>query len=163
MLICRNGGDCQGRHDDGRKVTVNVKGSGGCSGASGCLREDYGEVADGDGNMNDLELIIEEPAKYRVPTGRRSSIQVRLYWTNDRTIHLEDAPATSQQDDEVYVYLPRTAMHEFGHTLGLHDLYRFGDYDAYLMGSESRAEPFQSVPSNDLDYLSDVYENHSAE
>ena len=56
-------------------------------------------------------------------------------------------------------------LHEFGHTLGLDDLYDNrkrgiyynGRYDGYLM---SKQGTLQKVPSVDVKYLEQVYRHH---
>ncbi len=168
---------CGNRLDDGRTVTVNVLGPDGCGPASACIRQKYWQVADTNGHVRDLELILEEPARYYIPgqpnisrpQDSKPSIRVRLYWTNNSQLHLHDVPVPIENDEggykedsQVYVYIPRTIMHELGHTLGLHDLYRFGsDYHLYLMGSDSRGYPHVQIPPNDLNYLGEVYRHHS--
>ena len=61
-------------------------------------------------------------------------------------------------------------MHEFGHTVGLYDLYKLGAwgnshtgeviyaYPGYIM---TDPEKQTSIPSKDRDYLLDAYRNHS--
>jgi len=62
---------------------------------------------------------------------------------------------------QVYLYVQETMMRELGHTLGLADLYRFGGYSDSLMGRFNLDKTTDSILSNDIEYLSDVYRNHS--
>ena len=65
------------------------------------------------------------------------------------------------------MYLPTTAMHEFGHAAGLYDLYELdrefdeSRYDDYVMGDQYNELAVPDIPDLDRDYLQDVYRGHT--
>ncbi len=159
VLFCESGKCGKDRLDDGRTVIINVSSVSGCGDLSACVRFPDGAAADADGHMNNLEIVIEEPAS--VPLLYRGlKNPLRLVWTSDPGMHHE----TVKGMNALYAYLPQVFMHELGHASGLHDLYRFDQrrYRGYLMGLHRREEDAHtSIPDKDLDYLREVYRNHT--
>ena len=74
-------------------------------------------------------------------------------WTNSESI-AEEMP-------RMRYYIPHVFLHEFGHVLGLADLYKltYRDFPGYLMDFDWERR-FQSIPPLDNDYLEDIYRNH---
>ena len=61
------------------------------------------------------------------------------------------------KDRDEFEYLPSIMMHEFGHTLGLTDLYEYpGQYPGYLMTSNEKQT---AIPAKDINYVEQVYRN----
>ena len=66
-------------------------------------------------------------------------------------------------EGKLHVFALSAAMHEFGHTLGLDDLYNSYNeaydnrYSDYLMG---QAGKHTTIPSTDINYLKQVYRHH---
>lgn len=52
-------------------------------------------------------------------------------------------------------------LHEFGHALGLHDLYWFGLGRGSVIDAVERGELHTATPVEDIDYVRDVYRNHT--
>ena len=165
ILICAVG-ECMGRNTDGRTITINSIGTGRQSAiVSGDCGRSYACVAprkasSSSGHMLDQEMRIEQPATEPFilvePFSEKLAYRLRV-WTNDSSLHGDDYEG---QTHAKYSYLPWALMHEFGHALGLADLYelREGNYSGYLMFEQKRA--VQSVPKSDVDYLHGVYRNH---
>ena len=106
------------------------------------------------GHLGSAKMIIEEPAwKYEDDDGRE--IHTRIIWTDD----IRDV----LRNRHIYKYLPGTVKHEFGHTLGLKDLYwkdYGGKYNGYVMGTFIFSN---DIPSTDQGYLRQAYRNeHSS-
>ena len=149
---------CGVRADEGLTITFNVE-DGGCGYVAACIGGiahgealPYTQLADQNGHIKNLPIAIEEPAYY---------YSTRILWTNDPNVHWNTLKLSKGRIGR-FLYLPSTIMHEFGHTLGLHDLYRFGsDYGNYLMGKNDKGRGFPSIPNSDLNYIIDVYENHA--
>ena len=171
VFICPVGQCPTGRHDDGRTVIINVRhefSRDSCGKASACVRPlaTPTPFADADGYMNNLEMIIKEPF-----TRRHSGLPtVRWIWTHDPELHGAPIGGFTIAGSSVpmraeYKYLPWVFMHEFGHVLGLTDLYWFeGKYPGSLMGlfPEDKTDLHTAIPTPDIDYLRQVYRNHTA-
>ena len=162
------GDDCKSDNTDGRTVLICAKpmtitndgdplalvarrGGLGCNIVTG---EEH--LTDDGGHMNDLVMHIGQPAEVRNP---RNEVVLEYVWTNDATLHRR------RDGGRQYYYLPAVAIHEFGHTAGLFDLYRLDaeDYDGYIMGDvETKQDtPKTYIPSVDRNYLRDVYRDHT--
>ena len=172
MLFCK-GEDCRSSKDDENtdrnidKRTVIIKvaagmntsgykdGQSDCGAALACVKSRDGadlDYADDGGHMNNLEMVVEQPALQ--PYDFRGLIyQQRYVWTNNRSLHGEPAEGGGK-----YYYLPSVMMHEFGHTAGLGELSNFGRYSGYIM---YYPEKQTEIPNKDRDFLRDVYRNHT--
>ena len=107
--------------------------------------------------MGSLSMVIEEPAWSYIPGGLLGLYgdHIRRLWTND---HLDHNRTITEG---TLIYLPSVLMHEFGHTVGLDDLYKYDGYAGYLMDD---THGFQSIPILDKNYIKQVYRNeHGSE
>ena len=112
-------------------------------------------------HMENLTMVIEDPPwRYN----EENDVHTEYEWTNNRSQHGNlVAPGMSK----TYRYLPSVVMHEFGHTLGLTDLYNYTGYSGYLMDDShwwlTSSPPLTSlhppIPRLDIDYVKQVYRN----
>ena len=77
---------------------------------------------------------------------------IRRYWTNTHGDH------NTAVAEGIQIYLPSVIMHEFGHTAGLDDLYKYDGYSGYLMDD---THGFTAIPTPDRDYLRQAYRNET--
>ena len=181
VLFC-TGDDCKtssvDRNTDGRKITIYA-GKVDCGVTVACVGPTYGsdydhlinlaalnfvasDWVDENGHMKALQMRIEEPAFYGTTP---------YHWTNNPEEHRR----RHNSGIGIWYYLPAMLMHEFGHAAGLHDLYNYdpspnGKYSGHVMLAPEYKKfeflwykifPYTSVPSKDVDYLLDVYRNHT--
>ena len=145
------------RNTDSRTVIINVVSSGGggaCGRTIACVKSRDGSIfnyADAAGHMYNLEIVIEEPSSDYVESGG-IAYYTRYIWTNDRNKHRKFAIGGK------YVYLPAILIHEFGHAVGMDDLYKFGEYTGHIMYSPDKQT---SIPNKDRDHLREVYRHHT--
>ena len=166
VVICKKGSsDCASRPDDKRTTTLNVA-SGGeeegntgiadfgqddCGSATACVKgkslldRHLLDQKNPDNHMPNLLMVIERPAW--------DGKHIRVYWTNDIDKHDDELPDGPNGERRVLWYLPGILMHEFGHTIGLGDLY--GSYKRAIMYDIG----FDSIPDRDTDHVDQVYRN----
>lgn len=158
ILICEAGPACDGRHNDRKVVTISAAESGCSDGGIACVN---GTRDTSTGHLKDLDLIIMEPYEITSSRSKRAYKDAHwLIWTDDPTLHLTLHDTKIRY---IWVYLGDTMMHEFGHTLGLADLYGLGffadvRYRGWLM--KELADNKTSIPNSDIEYLKEVYQNH---
>ncbi len=159
VRICEVG-ECSGRYDDGWRVTINV-GENICGNAAACIDVSFTPSLNG-GYMTDMTLKIEEKAF--------ESGQGRYIWTDN--IDLHRVPLNEQPSGiyiSKYMYIDEFVMHEFGHALGLYDLYDAGwmqgiftkELRNSLMWGISE-DGIGNIHSDDTGYVEEVYYNHRA-
>ena len=147
--ICEN--DCDGNLD-GLNMAVKTSSTTACRGIA-CVERSTLIGQDGEHVYYPAQMTIESPAV---------TYQGVIYrWTNDASLHGREVPNGIA---DYYFHLPSTVVHEFGHVLGLDDLYSdthgdlFEPYKYYLMGTNENL--VTSVPETDIRYLKQVYRDH---
>ena len=187
LSICRH---CGNKNTDGKTVTINVVsgetspgegstkpvekagvpiiGDADCGDTTACVKpkgvsDTYPWVsfyANGGKeapwvHMSNMVMVIEDPPwSYG---GKPKKVHTEYVWTNILTQHGQSAGS-----GKTYRYLPAVVMHEFGHTLGLTDLYKYPSsdhprkYTGYLMTSTGKRT---AIPQLDIDYVKQVYRN----
>ena len=151
-------GRCSSLHDDGRTVTIKAPASGnGCGSDYACVLDASGGTTytDSHGHMNNLQLVIEQPAIPSQREGDRYGVGEYI-WTNNFADHDDEVPGHPSQK---FAYLPDTFMHELGHALGLDDLYKYSGYGNFLMGAQP-PRAFETLPQADIQYVQEIYRNH---
>ena len=152
--------------DGGSKSTSYISLTQDCGGSVACVRPKVALVDivlpySPNRHLGNLLMWFEEPAW---GYSKRLEVHTRYFWTDDitRNNRLVGISQTVR-----YRYLRSVAMHEFGHTAGLHDLYlpqfqrlnQLGTpvpgYPGYLMDTEVSA----SIPLKDIGYIQQVYRN----
>ncbi len=180
VLFCKEG-NCSSKNTDGKGTTINVE-SGGiesgstrlwlwsddCGPDAACVkpknlidRPPFYNPMQGQ-NMRNMLMVIEEPAWfYTPPNGMTGTPEqhTRYIWTNtspNRNGYRVIQP-DANGNTRVLVYLPGVLMHEFGHTAGLEDLYKYtGNYNGYLMEGDTYPT---NIPDKDREYMRQVYRN----
>ena len=154
---------CAGRHDDGRRVIINIvngNAEGNCGDFAACIRATDGPpkiLGDRDGYVKNLEIRIEEPAFQFVPHEELAT-NLQYVWTNAPKLHRRIVPGMAA----LFQYLPMAMMHEFGHTLGLEELYLLDkSYPGYVMYKPPKDGVYTAVPQKDIEYVRQVYRNHT--
>ena len=151
VTVCDRGVSCPTVHDDQQTITINtVDNSGGnhCNNRVACVSPRPGP------HIGNREMKISLGFTEELTVRGVTNIY-EVVWTND---HSRDRVA-NQAALILPVYLPSVLMHEFGHALGLADLYldRYNDhYAGYLMDDTFG---FTVVPAEDITYAHQVYRN----
>ena len=180
VSFCRkDAGECRYHVNDGRTVLIKVVeptsyysslhtpsppildcGSGpSCVGARQGRPRDLG---DEDGYIKDLEMRIEVPGHLYSPIddpddpdGDRNKY---YEWTLNVDMHLNPVPFLTSSK---FYYLVHVLMHEFGHTLGLEDLSKYGISGDYLMVYHPIEKTFTEISDKEIDYVREVYRGHT--
>ena len=97
-------------------------------------------------HLANMTMVFEEPA---CVWDDSQNAAIRHYWTDIPELH-ERFPPTPGFPEGIMVHTPATAIHEFGHTAGLWDLYKATlaaaestPYPGYVMSTELPA-PYHS-------------------
>ena len=127
---------CRNSNHDGRIVTietraVDTEAHGGvfvepCGGSIACVGgHDQNSV-----HLPDLTMTFEEPARECVdPMTYACQVDhVRFYWTDKSDQHGKSVDVPRGDPPIRFAHIGRTMLHEFGHTLGLHDFYDDKDF-----------------------------------
>ena len=146
VKLCKN--DCSDNFD-GLSVPIRTTPSTVCTGIA-CVT--FGVLAgkDDEHKYYPTNMTIEFP-----PIAGSSKYQ----WTLNPSLHEESVDKLLGVFPK-WFYLPSTILHEFGHVLGLEDLYKTEHadrYTDYLMGNEST---HTTVPDPDIRYLKQAYRHH---
>ena len=148
VKLCKN--NCSDNFD-GLSVPIRTTPSTACGGIA-CVT--FGVLAgkDDEHKYYPTKMTIEYP-----PIAGSNKYE----WTLDPLEHEQPVPvAPPAMSDTTYFYLPSTILHEFGHVLGLEDLYKTEHakrYTDYLMG---KVGTHTTVPDPDIRYLKQAYRHH---
>ena len=152
LLICKGTG-CGTKNSDTHIITVKVEDdhSSGC-GLRGIA---CAGPASGAGNpLRAMGLVIEEQAWYTNEDGTVS----RVYWTNIANLDgVRVNPQRRTPPIEWWAYIGGVVVHEFGHTLGLPDFWKFPELESIVA---VMYENVRITPA-DLDLLDDIYRERS--
>ena len=161
VTVCERGVSCPTDHDDQQTITINtVDNSNGnhCQGRVACLGSHPGphigslQIKVGMGNRT--KLIITDQLGNPI-----REEEYTIVWTNND----QEQDIRNSTTKERLIYLPGIMMHEFGHVLGLDDLYlaEYGNhYDGYIMKESNRLpNPHTFIPDKDKHYVHQVYRN----
>ena len=153
VKLCKD--DCSGNLD-GLSVPIRTSPSTACGGIA-CVT--FGVLAGKDDEHRDYptKMTIEYPAI--VSSSQPGVPDLEYRWTLVPSLHKQPVDILLGGFPK-WFYLPSTILHEFGHVLGLEDLYQteHGDrYTDYLMGD---AGTHTTVPDADIRYLKQVYRHH---
>ena len=161
ILICeQEEKGCSERNDDNSGVvirTVDGYGSDPCRprpAAVACVEyhpsfadEYFRFIHHPEYNLQNMTMRLEEPAHGANSNGH----ETRLYWVDD--VDLDGAIVEGRRGLR---HLKTLVMHEFGHTLGLTDLYgRTIQYPGYLMDNKVTT----TIPLKDINYVKQLYRN----
>ena len=84
-------------------------------------------------------------------------LPVRGLWTLDEDRHLEEVDHNPWKK---YLWFYRTALHEWGHTLMLDDLYAFPSLKYHYLMGYRKPLPNGGIPATDIEYAHQVYRQH---
>ena len=139
---------------DGFWVSINAEYDKKCPyGGFGCITTPTDDSDDHDiGHLKDQDMTIRQKVK-----DSQGSI---IYHTTEKSKHGTMVMGTT---DAIYRYLNRTMTHEFGHAVGISDLYNFrrSQFTKFpsVMGPHSTIE---SPTSHDLKQIKAIYHGHTA-
>ena len=120
-------------------------------------------------HLGDLYLKIEQPPKWTTKSEGKCSY-THYMWTDDRDRHKRIIrPATDYDDDcdsdfpddskpTRYLWIDRTMLHEYGHTLGLKDYYD----DASMDELDAMMNTNLDITDEDIEQLRAIYFLHTA-
>ncbi len=151
VTVCERDVSCPTLHDDRQTITINtVDNSGGnnCNNRAACVTPRPGP------HIGNREMKIGLGFTAELTFGFITDTY-EILWTNDQFEDQEPNHAALT----FKIYLPSVLMHEFGHALGLADLYLDGYndyYGGYLMDD---TYGFTAIQDEDIRYAHQVYRN----
>ena len=147
IQVCKK--DSCTTNGDGYVVTVVINTSNHCKTSTACAGVQP-SVSANDYHVGHVTIYIENPGYAK---GKK------YHWTMDPDLHNKKVPG-NPRPPVTYYYLPTAMLHEFGHAVGLIDLYDIKngiDFSDFLMGglgSTTRA----TVPAVDRRYVGRIYQ-----
>ncbi len=153
VKLCED--DCSGNLD-GLKVPIRTSPSTACDSIA-CVAFDLLTGKDDEHKQYPTKMTIEYPAL--ASSGNPGVPDLEYRWTLVPSLHKDPVNGLLGEFPK-WFYLPSTILHEFGHVLGLEDLYKTehaNRYTDYLMGDPST---HTTVPDADIRYLKQVYRHH---
>ena len=154
--------ECRGRNSDSNIVTVALSDHPyySCGPRTACVLAE----SDSKEHLYDVALVIEMP-----PTQSTTPADTTLAWTDDKDRH----GSFDMVEGAVYryIWMPVFTLHEWGHTIGLLDLYGVSDEYRrnYVMGGYVEEEVNKVnppgdignyIPSTDRNYVHQVYRQY---
>ena len=151
-----------GENADGFVIDIRLGLPHECPTSVACVRLRLVAASDGVGRH-----IVSSPVVFEQPPAvvdSSSKVVQSFWWTDVGTKHRTLAYSGRDNVDIYWWYLYPTMLHELGHVLGLDDLKGPSrTYPGYLMNDPNDPRPMTSIPSNDVNYLHQVYRQHGGE
>ena len=104
-------------------------------------------------------MIFEDPPKLARQDNAGVWYHSTWEWTADINKNGAHVPG-SGSPGKLYVYIDRVMLHEFGHTLGLHDFY--ADNNTGLKGLDAVMNKSFEIEDEDIAQLKAIYLLHSS-
>ena len=131
----------------------------GCGMSYACVKGKTATQSSGSGpgvHMEDMYMVFEDPPQSAEKPDRQPWKYTTWAWTTIEGVHGTKVPGTSNPT-KYFLYLPPVMLHEFGHTLGLHDFYNdttMEHLDAIMNGKDQ-------ITAENLEQLRAIYFRHS--